>query len=164
MSFDIYRKNSDVTAFSEISSYTEFTLISNMGAQLGLWAGLTFICLYDLMEKYAKLIFVDKLGKMYMKRFKMQKAEEKTARPCVNYTATINCTRIRSTAPLQGNVFLMSLSASGQSWKLPMRDKKSKCFIDDSTKFLTDYMWITMICSHRLKKTFHCRNYANFKF
>ena len=44
---------------------------------MGLWAGLTFICLYDLMEKYAKLIFVDKLGKMYMKRFKMHKAEEK---------------------------------------------------------------------------------------
>ncbi|XP_075255865.1 uncharacterized protein LOC142348381 [Convolutriloba macropyga] len=81
----IFRGSSDVTVMSEISSYTEFTLISNVGAQMGLWAGLTFLSLYDYLIQYTKLIGIfpavqiqlerfllvlDKMGKVIVKYFR----------------------------------------------------------------------------------------------
>ncbi len=73
----IYRKSSEVVMMSRISSYPTFTLISNMGAQLGLWAGLTFLTLYDLVVKYAKLLFVKNMGKRLVKKAKALGGDER---------------------------------------------------------------------------------------
>ena len=58
----LYRKRSEVTTYVILDTYTVFTLISNIGAQMGLWGGLTFITLYDYLFHFSKKIFHEKMG------------------------------------------------------------------------------------------------------